>query len=75
MMKDLMARLGPMLPADRAKDLAKAFVEDRPYWRDGVEWEMNSLTRRDTWLRLLRLALISSVLIAIASWLTKVLTN
>ena len=65
----------PALPPDRAKDLVRAFVEDRPYWRDGVEWEMNSLTTRDAWVRFFRIALIGFVLIAVVSWLTKLLAN
>lgn len=67
--------VSPTLTADRAKDLVRAFLEDRPYWRDGIEWELTTLTRKDVWLRLLRIAVISSVLLALAWWLTRLFTD
>ena len=65
----------PTLDLDRVRDLVRAFIEDRVNWRDGLEWELTSLATRDARRRTLRLALIGAILIALALWLTRVLSN
>jgi|SRR5687767_10320881 len=65
----------PTLDLNGVRDLVRAFIEDRANWRDGVEWELTSPTKRDARRRTLRLALIGSVLIALALWLTRGLSN
>ncbi len=65
----------PTLPKDRVKDLIASFLRGGDTWREGLQWELTTLTTRDAWWRTLRLLLIGAVVIALALWLTKHFTN
>ena len=63
--------LSPVLTRDQAKNLVRLFLDGGDYWREGVEWESQTLTTRDVVRRVCWLALIGAVVVAVTLWMVK----
>jgi hypothetical protein len=64
----------PTLAKDRVKDLVASFLRGDD-WREGLQWELTTLTTRDAWRRTLRIVLIGVVVIALALGLIRLFTK
>lgn len=56
----------PTLAKDRVKELVAAFLRGGNAWREGLQWELTTLTTRDACRRTLTIVLTGTVVIAIA---------
>jgi hypothetical protein len=65
----------PTLAKDRVKDLVASFLQGGETWREGLQWQLTALTTRDVWRRILRILLIGSVVVALALWLARLVTE
>ena len=65
----------PTLAKDRVKDLVGLYLKGRDDWREGLEWQLTTLTTKDAWRRTVRILLIGALVVAFVLWLARLWTK